>query len=113
MDLLDIRRDAGLVRRAFDERRLDVVPWMPFSMSWTKSSAISSSVAVHEHLRKVVIGVHARRKDDLQAALVGHALAEAASRCRNSALGSTTVLTPCPLTALASDSAASHSACSS
>ena len=33
--------------------------------------------AVHEHLRKVVVGVDARGKDHLQAALVGHALAEA------------------------------------
>ena len=40
-------------------------------------------------------------------------LLNAASRVRNSALGSTTVWTPWDLTALASAIAASHSACSS
>ena len=34
----------GLVGRALDERRLDPVPWIPFSISWTKIPAIWSSV---------------------------------------------------------------------
>ena len=67
------------------------VPWIPFSISCTKISAISSSLAVHEHLRQMVVGVDAGRRDHVEAASSRDAFAEGGARWRNSALGSTTV----------------------
>ena len=52
------------------------VPWMPCSSSWTKIAAIPSSSRLSEELREVVVGVDAGGEHDVEAALVGHALAE-------------------------------------
>ena len=52
------------------------VPWMPFSMSWTKIVGDLVLVAVEERLRQVVVRVDAGGEHDVQPALVSHPLAE-------------------------------------
>ena len=70
-------------------------------------------VAVEEYLRQVVVGVDAGGQDDVEAALVGHALAEGGVAVEKHRAGLDHGRTPWDLTALASAIAASHSAASS
>ena len=75
--LLDVRRHARLVRRALDERRLDVGALDAVLDLVDVDLRDLVLAAAHQRLRQVVVGVDARGEDHLQAALVGHALAEA------------------------------------
>ena len=76
MDLLDVRGHARLVGRALDEGRLDAGSLDPVLDLVDEDRRHRVLVAAQEELREVVVGVDAGGENDLEPALVGHALAE-------------------------------------
>src|SRR5262245_36747764 len=76
MDLLDVRSDARLVRRALDEGGRDARALDALLDVADEDLGELVLRADRERLRQVVVGVDTGREDDVQAALVGHTPAE-------------------------------------
>ena len=77
MHLLDIRRDAGLVGGALEERGLDLGPLDPLLDVVYEEVRHRVLVAEHEVGRQVVVGVDPGARNDLEARLLGDAAREA------------------------------------
>ena len=113
MDLLHVRVDPRLVRGALDEGRLDPGALDAVLDLVDEDLRDLVLVAVEKRLRQVLVGVDAGGEHDLEAALVGDALAEGGVAGEEHGARLDHRLTPWPLTARASEMAASHSASSS